>query len=243
MKILCFQHHDDEHAGYLRQLLARDGHTLTVVMLHRGDPIPHVDAFDALWVLGGPMDVWQQAEHPWLKAELVAIEHAVSTLKMPYLGLCLGHQLLAVALGGHVAAGTPEIGVLAVDLTASGRDSDFLSGAPDSFHALQWHSAEVVEAPTGANVLAASPVCAVQAMSVGAHALSFQFHLEAEWDTVSTWGAVPEYRTALLNALGDEGADLLERDCDAALDDMNRLCERLYANWQGAVVNRAEVSA
>ena len=231
MKILCFQHHDDEHAGYLRQLLARDGHTLTAVMLHRGDPIPPPENFDALWVLGGPMDVWQRAEHPWLDAELAAIEHAVVTLKMPYLGLCLGHQLLAVALGGDVAAGVPEIGVLPVNLTGAGRQSAFLVGAPETFGALQWHSAEVIKAPPGAKCLAESPVCAVQAMSMGEHALSFQFHLEAEHDTVSTWGAVPEYRAALLNALGEAGPEELGQACDEALVAMNRLCDRLYANW------------
>ncbi|MEM7377026.1 MAG: type 1 glutamine amidotransferase [Pseudomonadota bacterium] len=231
MDIVCFQHHDDEHAGYFRTLLARDGHKLETVMLHRGERIPDLDAFDALWVLGGPMDVWQTDQHPWLQPEVDAIKRAVADLGMPFLGLCLGHQLLAVALGGEVAPGTPEIGVLPVELAPAGHADVFTAGSPVRFHALQWHSAEVTVAPERVSVLASSPVCAVQAMQFGDTAFACQFHLEAEDDTVATWAAVPEYRDALHAALGADGAGQLAEACAAHLSDMNHLCEQLYANW------------
>ena len=82
------------------------------VELDDGEAIPAFDGFDALMVMGGPMDVWDDAIYPWLEAEKALIRRAVRDLDMPFLGLCLGHQLLAAALGGEVAKGEPEIGLI-----------------------------------------------------------------------------------------------------------------------------------
>ena len=73
MKLLVFQHLDCEHPGSLRQFLKQDGIEWTTVEFDRGDAIPDLSAFDALWVMGGPMDVWDVEEHPWLIAEKAAI--------------------------------------------------------------------------------------------------------------------------------------------------------------------------
>ena len=101
-RILVFQHIDVEHPGIFRRFLAEEGVPWTAVELDRGEPIPDMTDFDALWVMGGPMDVWQEAENPWLRAEKAAIREAVLGRRMPFLGICLGHQLLADALGGEV---------------------------------------------------------------------------------------------------------------------------------------------
>ena len=122
MKLLVFQHIECEHPGKLRDYLAADAVDWTAVELDQGEPIPPLDAFDALWVMGGPMDVWDTDEHPWLIDEKAAIKHWVQELKRPYLGLCLGHQLLADALGGECAIqNPPEIGVLSIELTEAGK--------------------------------------------------------------------------------------------------------------------------
>jgi GMP synthase-like glutamine amidotransferase len=232
LRILVFQHVDVEHPAIFRDFLAEDGIAWDAVELDADESIPPLDGYDQLWVMGGPMDAWEEDRHPWLIAEKQAIHEAVERRGMPYFGLCLGHQLLGAALGGRVGkAARAEVGVLDVELTPAGRSDPLFEGIADRFKALQWHGAEVAEAPLGAVVLAQSPLCAVQAMRIGRHAYGMQYHCEILPRTVSDWAAIPTYACALDATLGRGAMPRLDAAAAAAMPDFNRDARRLYRNF------------
>lgn len=236
MRLLVFQHIECEHPGKLRDFLARDRVEWTAIGLDAGDEIPDLDVFDALWVMGGPMDVWDVEENPWLVEEKAAIRTWVRDLARPFLGLCLGHQLLADALGGTCGPqAPPEIGILEVELTEAGKTDSIFADMPHVQHTLQWHSVKVSQAPEDAVILARSPLCSNQAMRIGDNAWSMQYHVEVEPDTVDTWGAVPAYREALESTLGPDALAGLDADANARMDDFVANAGLLYRNFMQAV--------
>jgi len=243
MRFLVFQHIAIEHPGIFRTFFAADGIAWDAVELDAGEPIPPLDGYDALWVMGGPMDVWEQDRHPWLAAEQQAIRAAVES-GLPYMGVCLGHQLLGAALGGQVGkAAQAEVGILDVALTEAGRHDPLFDGIAPRFKALQWHGAEVAEAPPGAVVLADSPLCRVQAMRVGRHAYGMQYHTELTQTTIGEWSLVPAYARALDATLGADALPRFEAEAQRHMADFNRDSRRVYDNFMTATGLRQRLAA
>jgi GMP synthase-like glutamine amidotransferase len=236
-RVLVLQHLDSEGPGTIGDYLTAAGMRLTVAELDQGDAVPPLEDFSLMLVMGGPMDVWQEDQHPWMTAEKIAIRRWVRALRRPYLGVCLGHQLLADSLGGLVGRmAVPEIGVTEMHLTAAGlRDATF-AALSMPLRGLQWHGAQVLRPPVDGVVLATNAQCAIQAMRIGSCAWGVQFHLEASAETVAKWWQVPEYRTALAaQGYGDAGwlADAvtsnlptMRRNADMLLADLVRAMRR-----------------
>lgn len=226
---VVFQHASVEHPGVFSDFFRESGVRTTAIELDEGEAIPDLQPFDLMVVMGGPQDVWQEDQHAWLKPEKEAIRRFVTEMKRPYLGICLGHQLLADALGGRVGlAEPPEIGVLTVSKTPEGEADPAMAGVPDPLPVLQWHSAAVLELPQGATALAGSDVCPIQAFRYGKHAYGMQYHVEVTAQTVKDWAAIPEYAQALEKAMGANAVERLDGLVSAALPQFNKNARTLY---------------
>lgn len=232
MRVLVFQHIDVEHPGILRDFMAADGVAWDAVELDAGEPIPALDGYDALIAMGGPMDVFEEDAHPWLVAEKAAVREAAVERGMPLLGVCLGHQLLADALGGRVERmAASEVGILEVELTEAGRRDPLLAGLDPVVSCLQWHSCAVTALPEGGINLVRSPACEIQAFRVGEAAYGLQYHVELTETTISDWAAVPAYEASLKETVGPDGLTSLEADARRHMPAFNANARKLYDNF------------
>ena len=177
MRIHCLQHVPFEGPAAIADWAATRGHRLTLTKLYAGEELPGVEEFDWLIVMGGPMNIYQDAQYPWLAGEKALIGQAVAAGRT-LLGVCLGAQLLADRLGSRVFRGEHrEIGWWPLHLAEAGRRSSLFAGLPEPLEAFHWHG-DTFESPPGAVCLAASAACANQAFLYDERVLGLQFHFE-----------------------------------------------------------------
>ena len=236
MRILILQHIKIEDPGFIKDLMIKDGAELTTIELDEGEKIPNdLSKFDAMFCMGGPMDTWMEKEHPWLIDEKKAIKEFVVGLKKPYLGFCLGCQLLGEVVGGKVVkSNIPEIGMLNISFSNNKSNDALFSKFPDEITSLQWHSYEVQGLENNKDVthLASSPETKYQIFKYQNHAYGIQFHIEVKDTTVGEWGCVPEYKSALEKQLGEGALDKFEKDSKKHMPSMNQYSEVLYENFK-----------
>lgn len=155
---------------------------------YRNEPLPKLQDISALIVLGGAMGANDDQRYPFL-TDLKALIRAVVAARVPYLGICLGGQLLAAALGATVISNRwEEQGTLPVTLTESGQTDRLFSGITPTFSTFQWHH-DSFDLPVHAELLALSSVCPHQAFRVGSNAWGVQFHPEVTTDIIGDWCA------------------------------------------------------
>lgn len=235
MKFLSLQHIAIEDPGTFKDFLLEDGHTLTTIQLDEGDTIPsNLNEFDAMLCMGGPMDTHMEKEYPWLVPEKKAIAEYVLNLEKPFLGFCLGCQLLGEVLGGKVIQSSPpEIGVLDIHSKEDIKTDPVFNFLPPSFKALQWHSYEVVGLEENQNItiLGSSLTTKYQIFGYKKHAYGIQFHLEIRNTTVDDWAKVPEYKNALEQSLGSEALPKMKNAVKAEIFTMQNQCKMLYQNF------------
>lgn len=185
---IALRHLAFEDAGLLKPVLRDRGIALETVDVSRVDPgaLAALDP-DLLIVLGGPIGVGDEALYPFLAPE-IALVRARLAADRPTLGVCLGAQIMARALGAAVTPGpVKEIGYApALTLTEAGRKSPLGLVAETGGRVLHWHGDQMA-APPGCTVLASTPATPVQAFARGPRALGLQFHLEVEPAAIEAW--------------------------------------------------------
>lgn len=184
MRWHCLQHVSFEGPAYLAEWASSRGHVFAQTRLWEGESFPSMSGFDGLFILGGPMNVYEEDRYPWLAGEKEFIGSAVKAGK-PVLGICLGAQLLSVVLGGSVSANThKEIGWFPVERTPAGRTSKLFRDFPDLFPAFHWHG-DRFTIPPGATHVARSRACETQAFVHGDRVVGLQFHLESTRESIA----------------------------------------------------------
>lgn len=204
METYIFQHVEFEGPGILLKLLKDRGHNVHIVKLFAGDPIPHEDDVDFAIIMGGPMSVLDEADHPYFVREKELCRDMVQ-LSKPLLGICLGAQMIASAFRAAILkAPEKEIGWHPVKWGEKSKAFAKGFGTVNAFH---WHG-QMFKVPKEATWLAGSEGCENQAFRLGS-AIALQFHLEATPDSIAS----------ILKNCAEEHAEALDAKCKFVQDE------------------------
>ena len=210
MRMAVLQHVEFEGPAAVADWAAGRGFPIRLFRLHRDPTLPSLSDFDMLTVIGGPMSANDEAQLGWLGQEIAFVREAIAADKT-VLGICLGAQIIAKALGARVYPGTAkEIGWFPVQRTVGSHA--FFDGLPDSFTPFHWHG-ETFDLPHGAHLLAKSKITETQAFAVGQRILGLQFHMEATEESV---------RALLKGAAHEIGHGVFEQQPGTILASLNQ---------------------
>lgn len=234
-RILVCQHVPYEILGSLDPLFRSNGMRIRYVNFGREPHArPRLEGYRGLVVLGGPMSAHQDEEHPHLPAERELIRRAVEA-EIPVLGICLGAQLIAAALGARVyPARRKEIGWYDLSLTDAGRCEPMFAHFADTERIFQWHG-DTFDLPPGAVWLARSPDCAHQAFRVGDCVYGLQFHLEVDQAMIERWLTVPAHAAEIEELDGKVDPEQIRRETPVQIDRVRDLADRAFDHFVGLI--------
>jgi GMP synthase (glutamine-hydrolysing) len=186
MSVLIIKHVEIEGPGLIEYYLNHKKAPYQVINLQNGNRFPKLDALRHIIILGGPMNVYEEDRYPFLREEDLFIKEAIQSGKS-VLGICLGAQLIAKALGAQVLkAPVKEIGWYDVSLTEEGGKDVLFSSLPGTFPVFQWHE-DTFEIPRGAKLMATSSPVTHQAFRYAENVYALQFHLEVTEGMIQEW--------------------------------------------------------
>jgi len=229
-RLLVIQHVPSAPPALYGAVLAERSCRVRLVDCERGGlPPAEPHGLDGIISLGGPMSVYEPDGLAWIDAERELLRRAVET-DVPVLGVCLGAQLLAAALGAKVfGGGAPEIGPGPVRLTPAAEDDPVFAGLPGIVPVFHWH-ADTFELPPGADLLAGSDAYPNQAFRAGGSAYGVQFHAETSVELVRGMIELPPTAAQLARAPG-AGARRLPRDAAEQMPAINAVGRHLITGW------------
>jgi GMP synthase (glutamine-hydrolysing) len=209
-RVLALQFIWDDPPGYLGEIMRDHGILYEVVRVDEA-PVPDPREYDAFIAMGGPQHVGVDDKYPYLAGVEEAIRKAVEQ-DIPYLGICLGGQLLAHALGAAVKRHSKaSIGFYEVQLTEEGKADPLFQGLPGYQQVILWHE-DIFDLPAGAVQLATNVHTENQAFRYGRHAYGMQYHIELTPSMLDTWLHHPEYRQEMVKMRGEAAAAKFEND-------------------------------
>lgn len=233
--VLVLRHVPHEHLGALSAIFRKNRLPIRYLdMWKKWLSFPALPRVRGLVIMGGPMGVYEEDKYPFLKKEIAFIKKYIRTGR-PALGICLGSQLLAKALGGRVfPSKRKEIGWYKVSLTPAGKRDAFFKTAPSSPWVFQWHG-DTFTLPRGARHLARSPLCRHQAFRFGDNVYALQFHPEVDRAMVLEWMGQPGSRLELA-AVGPRAFAQARAGVKNRLPSMQKwglpFFERMIGSWR-----------
>lgn len=230
-RVVVVQHVPNEGLGQFEPLLHGFGVEVETIASSSSIPANPLAGVSGLIVLGGPMGVYESERHPRLADEQELIGSALAS-SVPVLGICLGSQLLASALGARVyPAPQKEIGWFDITLERNAEVDPLFAGAPAHFKALHWHG-DVFDLPRGAVPLARSALTRHQAFSYGGVAWGLLFHLEAGVEDVTKMAAGLSDEVATVEG----GAEHLVAEADRYSRETAEVGRQVFSRWLGRLV-------
>ena len=232
---LVLQNVECEGLGSLADILTSHGYDYKIVQLAQGEEAPKImDNYAGLIILGGPMNVYQTDQFPFLLDADRLIKQAINEDK-PLLGICLGSQLIAKALNAKVFSGEKkEIGWLPISLSEQGKTDPIFNQLPSKLTVFQWHG-DTFNLPQDAIHLANSNMFQNQAFRLGRACYALQFHLEVTGEMVNTW--LDEYQIELDSLKGVVNPHQIQQQTNTEAERLNCYSHTVFSNFLTKIVN------